>query len=228
MITRRDILKSGLAALVAPYICRSDPDKSMLGARGIESINEESSIDYTDGYTNLIEGWTPTGTGNQIIQLSSSLVPLSDFTIDGCMTYHGIETGDTYVLSLNSQNPSATFSLWYRGGNVVPRCYASEGSSNPVAIGVYENPTFCFSIRFNITNSTIIFSSGDLSRTHMFSTSNWTWNTAYSQISSGLTSLGMSRLRLSNINSLRVYPFVIDDEGLMYNHAIDMERFSPQ
>ena len=224
MTTRRKIISGCLSSFLVPFVGKCSPVKSMLGSIGIKEISSEESIDYTTGYTNLIEEWAPTGTGNQIIQLSYSLVPLSDFTIDGCITYTGDETGNSTVIGLN-ENSSLTFSLWYRNGNIVPRCFATESTSNPIAVSVIENPTFCFSIRFDLEAQTMTFSNGDLSKNIKFSTTNWTWNTAYGRISSGLTSFGMDYSRLSNINSIRVYPFILTDEELMYNNSIDKERF---
>ena len=225
MITRKETIFGSLSFLLIPFVGKSKPIKSMLGSLGIKNINEEYLIDYITEYTNLIERWSPIGNVNQTIQLTSPIIPLTDFTIDGCMTYHGSETGDNYVLSLNSQLPSVTFSLWYRNGNILPRCFASEGAANPIALDVYNNPAFCFSIRYDSSKQTIEFSSGDLVRTHKFSTSNWTWNNAYECISEGLINFGMNVNRLSDINSIRVYPFVLNDEELLHNNDIDRRRF---
>ena len=198
----------------------------LLGARQFFERRGAPAGGYVAGYTNMIEAWSPTGTGSQTIQLSEALTPLTDFTIDGCMTYGGSTTGDSAILGLNNRT-SSTFSLWYRNGNAVPRCFATEDSSNPVATDLTNSPTFCFSIRFNLSALTMTFARGDLTTTHTFSSSgNWTWATAYSQISSGLTVLGMDSARLSDINSIRVYPSILSDADLLANHEIDKARFN--
>lgn len=224
MRTRREIILGGLSSLLMPAIGRAEAIKSIIGGRWIANGRHEDTIDYFSGYTNLIEHWTPSGTNHQTINLSDPIVPLSDFTIDGCMTYHGSDTGDAGVLCLN-ENSSVTFSLWYKNGNIVPRCFATEGSANPVANSVLDNPTFCFSIRFDSSALTMTFASGDLSRKNVFASTFWTWSYAYGHISSGLTAFGMDKSRLSDINSIRVYPFLLTDEELLFNNTIDQERF---
>ena len=194
----------------------------MIAARQIFLGRGGGGGGYVAGYTDLIEGWTPVGSGAQTILLDAGIVPIGDFTIDGCMTYNGISTGDSAVLGLNSPN-SNTFSLWFRNGNILPRCFATEGSL--LVTDVVNSPVFFFSIRFSLSAQTMAFSNGDLTSRYSFSPSNWTWNTAYGTISSGLTKFGMSNQRLSDINSIRVYPFVLHDADLVSNHATDAQRF---
>ena len=148
MNTRKEMLLGSLSFILIPFINEAKLTRSMLGGFNVKNIKKKNVFDYSPGYIDLIEEWTPIDLSTQHILLSNPLVPLSNFTIDGCMTYHGIEDGNSDILSMNDFG-STTFSIWYRNRNALPRCYASEGSHNPIAIDVCENPTFCFSIRFD-------------------------------------------------------------------------------
>ena len=227
MNTRKGFIRDGfgLAAILAAQSAPAILVRSMVAARGsFFGRGAGGGGGYVAGYTDLIEGWSPVGSGNQTILLDEGIVPLGDFTVDGCMTYKGLSTGDSAVLGLNNPN-SGTFSLWFRDSNIVPRCFASENRSFPIAVDVVTYPTFCFSIRFNLSAQTMTFANGDLTTQSSFFASNWAWNMAYGNISSGLTSFGIGNERLSDINSIRVYPFVLTDADLVSNHATDVQRF---
>lgn len=182
------------------------------------------SDEYIAGYTNLIESRIPVGTGDQIIALENPIVPLSDFTVDGCMTYTGTSTGDSSILGINLGNSEA-FSIWYRDGNAVPRCFAMEGRGSPIATNILENPTFSFSMRFDKSKLTMAFSNGDLSSLWTISSTNWAWKTAYNTISNGLKQFLMNSERLSTINRIHVYPRILSDKELLTNNRLDKARF---
>lgn len=213
-----------LAQALSPLF--GQPKKEMKAARCI--LNQTEVHSYIEGYTDLIEDWQPqpSSTGYQYIYLQHPIVPLTDFTIEGTMTYVGAFEKDGAMLSLNGTSTASTaFSLWRQSAQnvIMARCWAME---MPIIESIDEDhPTFSFCIQYDSSTQTMTMARGDLQKIFIFTASLWTWKTAFALIQSGLVHLHMSQRIECSIQSLRVYPTLLTQEQLLYNHSIDIERF---
>ena len=95
MITRRDILKGGLATLTVPYIGRGDPRRSMLGAVYAEEGNSSEWVNpyLTDGLIAMWDGEWNIGGGVH----DTSTTVWKDLVGDRDVALFRTIIGDTYI-----------------------------------------------------------------------------------------------------------------------------------
>jgi len=247
MITRRDILKGGLATLTVPYIGRGDPRRSMLGAveTGEDCSREWVNPYITEGLVSMIDGIENYDRGNEsrvlrdIVTGYEAYIPnawiVNNDSIDVTNT-QALQFTDCvleedftveYIVSFLDDNTVRECALENITANASIRikktsqCSAQFAGSNLLLNTVEVGVPFCYSISYEEERrpKAIAYVNGRYSNSISFG------HSMAGRYGNGFRIGRNGYTTYQRVYGIRIYNRALTEEEIVFNHEIDVERF---